>query len=171
MIDNRPVALDFFCCEGGLSAGLEAAGFRVIGVDNKKQPKYPYEFVLADAIKDFGSLLWKYRPAVAGGSPPCQLCGYGNPFNLKTDRHRLFETGGGFKLVAPPHNDHRGIRKTKMGRPFVDGELRQYIGNFTGPKAAREDLNVPWMSRDGIRECVPPAYGEYLGRQLLEVLP
>jgi DNA (cytosine-5)-methyltransferase 1 len=57
--------------------------------------------------------------------------------------------------------------KTKMGRPFVDGELRQYVGNFHGPAAARVDLGVPWMNRDGIRECIPPIYAEYVGRQLL----
>jgi DNA (cytosine-5)-methyltransferase 1 len=34
----------------------------------------------------------------------------------------------------------------------------------------REDMNVPWMSRDGIRECIPPAYTEYIGKHLMAFL-
>jgi DNA (cytosine-5)-methyltransferase 1 len=100
--------------------------------------------------------------------PDVRLCGL--MFGLKTDRHRYFETN--FPVEVPLHpvgpkgfEDHRDMPKTKMGRPFVEGELRQYVGNFHGVGAAREDLGVPWMNRDGVRECIPPAYGEYLGRQ------
>jgi len=101
--------------------------------------------------------------------PDVRLCGL--MFGLKTDRHRYFETN--FPVDVPPHpvgprgrEDHTDMPKTKMGRPFVEGELRQYVGNFHGVKLAREDLGVPWMNRDGVRECIPPAYGEHLGRAL-----
>lgn len=103
------------------------------------------------------------------GPSPVRLCGL--MFGLKTDRHRYFETN--FPVEVPAHpvgpagrEDHTDMPKTKMGRPFRDGELRQYVGNFHGVAAAREDLGVPWMNRDGVRECIPPAYGEYLGREL-----
>jgi DNA (cytosine-5)-methyltransferase 1 len=215
------VLFDFFCCQGGASKGYADAGFCVAGGDLEPQPRYPFEFLQSDAIRDFDALIEIYRPAVVVGSPPCQgysaaqviqgrehpklisqfrdrckasglpyvienvegardeliaperLCGL--MFGLQTDRHRLFETGGGFSLSVPEHprpgaqsrEDHRDMPKTKMGRPFVDGELRQYVGNFHGPAAARVDLGVPWMNRDGIRECIPPIYAEYVGRQLL----
>jgi DNA (cytosine-5)-methyltransferase 1 len=101
---------------------------------------------------------------------PVMLCGL--MFGLQTDRHRWFESS--VPLAPPAHpvgprgrSDHSDMPKTKMGRPFVAGELRQYVGNFHGPAAAREDLGVPWMSRDGIRECVPPAYTRLIGEQLL----
>lgn len=105
--------------------------------------------------------------------PDVRLCGL--MFGLKTDRHRYFELS--FPVELPEHpvgprgrEDHEDLPKTKMGRPFVEGELRQYVGNFHGPDAARDDLGTPWMTRRGMAECIPPAYGRFLGEQLLRHL-
>jgi DNA (cytosine-5)-methyltransferase 1 len=127
--------------------------------------------------RDHPDLIGEFRSAlVATGKPyvienveearpelrsPMMLCGLS--FGLRTDRHRLFESN--LPLSVPEHPAHpKG--KTKMGRPFQDGELRQYVGNFSGVQAAREDLGVHWMNRDGIRECIPPAYAHHLGEQV-----
>lgn len=96
---------------------------------------------------------------------PIMLCG--TAFGLRTYRHRLFESN--VALVAPEHGPHVQ-RQIKMGRPITDTDFYQAVGNFSGVALARKDMAVPWMNRDGIRECIPPVYAEHIGRQLMEAL-
>jgi DNA (cytosine-5)-methyltransferase 1 len=206
---SRPKLLDLFCCQGGASAGYVAAGFDVVGVDIDPQPRYPYEFVQADAIEYLAGHSGEFD--AIHGSPPCQrftnaqrimknehpdfitpyrelvrqsgkpyvienvvgspledpivLCGA--MFGLRTYRHRLFESNADLK--APEHPEHVA-RVTKMGRRLVEGEFMHVVGNFTGVAEGREIMGMPWASRDGLREAIPPAYAEFVGKQLLEKL-
>ncbi|MEU3370739.1 SAM-dependent methyltransferase [Streptomyces sp. NPDC006660] len=107
------------------------------------------------------------RGAAAKLHNPVMLCGA--MFGLKTYRHRYFETGGGFTLPQPPHPEHVAPQ-AKMGRPVPPGWYGQYVGNFSGVAQAREVMGVPWMNRDGIRECIPPAYTSWIGAQFLACL-
>ncbi|SNY53704.1 DNA cytosine methyltransferase [Paractinoplanes atraurantiacus] len=71
----RPWLLDVCCCQGGASAGYAAAGFEVTGVDNTPQPRYPFRFVLADALDYLRELIRTgeiRQYAAVAGSPPCQ---------------------------------------------------------------------------------------------------
>ncbi|MGW3425854.1 class I SAM-dependent methyltransferase [Streptomyces phaeochromogenes] len=98
---------------------------------------------------------------------PVMLCG--PMFALETYRHRFFETGGGFRFEQPGHYVHT-VPQAKMGRPVPPGYYGQFVGNFSGVDLARRVMGVPWMNRDGIRECIPPAYAEHIGRTALRSL-
>lgn len=96
---------------------------------------------------------------------PVMLCGAS--FGLRTYRHRLFETN--WQLTAPEHVRHTQAQ-VKMGRPIREGDFYQAVGNFSGVDIARRDMGVPWMNRDGVRECIPPVYAEHVGRQLITLV-
>lgn len=97
---------------------------------------------------------------------PKMLCG--GRFGLHTYRHRLFEFGGWPGFEEPHHVEHT-FPTVKMGRPLKEGDFYHAVGNFSNVPYVRSDMGVPWMNRDGIRECIPPCYAEFIGRAFLEM--
>lgn len=81
-------ALDLFCCAGGASAGLVAAGFDVVGVDKRRSKNYPFAFIHSDVFEylqtaDFSgfSFIWS--------SPPCQFASVLTPVEQKKKHPNL----------------------------------------------------------------------------------
>jgi len=64
--------LDLYCKAGGASVGYARAGFEVIGVDIKKQKRYPYQFIQADALDVLADKDFISQFDVIAASPPCQ---------------------------------------------------------------------------------------------------
>lgn len=218
MTQTRPLLLDLFCCAGGAAMGYHRAGFDVIGVDINPQPRYPFDFVQADAMKPpfpferfhaihasppcqrFSDLahrngngdewpdliepvrelleLWAVPYVIENveGAPlydPTMLCG--TMFDgVRVLRHRLFETN--WRLDAPPHRKHPLVfthdkRKAHYGQLDQDTSYVQVTGggNCT-VENKRSAMGTPWMTGSECNEAIPPAYTEWIGRQLLAAL-
>lgn len=103
---------------------------------------------------------------------PVVLCGTMFP-GLRVLRHRLFETN--WPLTAPPHPPGRhplvfthDKRKAHHGKLDQDTAYVQVTGGGNCTIAnARAAMGIDWMTKDELNEAIPPAYGEYVGRQLM----
>jgi DNA (cytosine-5)-methyltransferase 1 len=92
---------------------------------------------------------------------PIQLCGSG--FGLKVRRHRLFESN--VPLVGNTCN-HKA-----QGKPVgIYGSMRDEIpnGGHTAKTMAEanEAMGINWMIWGELVESIPPAYTEFIGKQL-----
>jgi len=99
---------------------------------------------------------------------PITLCGA--MFGLRSYRHRLFESS--VPLLVPPHPTHK-VRVNRRGenrRKHWDNggfiTITGDVGVYCGPEA----MGVGWMSGNELSQAIPPAYTEFLGRQLLTAL-
>lgn len=95
----------------------------------------------------------------------------GTPLRLK--RHRHFESS--LPLSAPRLCDHSG--QVPWGgvyggaRSDRDEARNVRRGGYTPEqKVAQELLDIDFMTMTGLRKSIPPAYTEWIGRQILEVL-
>ena len=211
---SHPRLLDLFSGAGGAAMGYYRAGFRVVGVDHRPQPHYPFEFHQADALEYLAEHGAEYDAIHA--SPPCQFVTRasqqwrvagkvypnlipstreairttgklyiienvmgapllapimltGGMFGLRVKRDRLFETN--FRVAPIPQPKQQGPA-VKMGRPFDarGGGSFYPVGHFSGVAEAREAMGIGWMTGAELTQAIPPAYTEYIGRQLLEAV-
>jgi DNA (cytosine-5)-methyltransferase 1 len=104
---------------------------------------------------------------------PLTLCG--TMFDgLRVRRHRLFESN--LPLAAPrpcpprhPLHYTRDKRKAHYGRLDERTAFVSVNGGGNCSKAAAAAMGIPnngWMTKDGLNQAVPPAYTEWVGRQV-----
>lgn len=103
---------------------------------------------------------------------PVRLCG--STFGLDVRRHRYFETN--WPAVGAPCNhrwqtprfpvpDKRSATRSRVVVP-VYGQL-----NYQGDLALRQAaMGIDWMGNTELIAAIPPAYTEYIGRQLAAFL-
>jgi DNA (cytosine-5)-methyltransferase 1 len=241
MLAMQPRLLDLFCGAGGCAAGYARAGFHVVGVDNRPQPRYPFTFVHGEALDILTRFLvggigataidtegrhWSIGDfAAIHASPPCQrysraaftndhrskhqdllpttrmlledlaipyvienvdcapmrppavmLCGL--MFGLKVFRHRWFESSA--LLLSPSHPGHKGKKIGRDGMCCVVGHgggvsrrMRESTKHGAGGQQNKAQwqaaMAIDWMSRNELAQAIPPAYAEFVGRQLIRV--
>lgn len=235
----KPVLVDLCCGAGGCSKGYADAGFEVIGIDHKKQPRYPFRFIESDVLD-----IDLPDADIYHASPPCQLFSIGSKkyrnqgkqypdvltplreklqrvgkpfiienvvgaplrkdlrlcgemFGLRVLRHRIFELHG-LTVLQPPHMKHRlSLREgSAVGVYGSNGTLymlshkndykqeyaklkkhkQSYYATVPGNGGNsysyqlgkwREAMGIDWMNKKELTQAIPPAYTEYIGRQII----
>jgi DNA (cytosine-5)-methyltransferase 1 len=130
----KPRLLDLFCGAGGAAMGYSRAGFEVVGVDNRPQPNYPFEFVQDDALALMSTYPWWDVPPFDAihASPPCQAYSVatrdktGRPDLVQATRERLQQTGLPYVIENVP------------GAPLIDPVT--ICGSSLGLKVRRHRL-------------------------------
>ncbi len=95
------------------------------------------------------------------------LCGA--MFGLRTYRHRWFETS--FFCFGKDHPRHvvRSDKGSRRKEHFLSGGFISVVGNvgsYCGPAA----MGIDWMIGDELSQAIPPAYTEFIGKQLMQRL-
>jgi len=94
---------------------------------------------------------------------PIVLCG--SMFGLPIRRHRYFEIWPPVLFLTPQCNH-------KPNPVYITGTPRPKNGPRKDPSAAvkREALGTPWMTIKNMDEAIPPAYTEWIGKQIINIL-
>lgn len=102
--------------------------------------------------------------------PDAVLCGTMFP-GLRVLRHRVFESN--IPLTTPEHGRHPLVfthdkRKAHYGKLDQDTSFVQVTGGGNCTIAnAKAAMGIDWMTKEELNEALPPAYTEYLGKQLM----
>ena len=102
---------------------------------------------------------------------PIMLCG--SSFGLRVRRHRLFESNISLEFLPCAHwwqDQSRIFRVRNHGEKWT-GVC--YVFGSGGCKARdhwEEAMGIDWMISYELTQAIPPAYTEYIGKQLLETL-
>ena len=100
---------------------------------------------------------------------PVMLCG--SMFNLHSGiyqlrRHRLFESNVSF--FAPASCNHQGKALGVYGNP--GGSSKRDGIKFAQIADWRAGMGIDWMTKDELKESIPPAFTEHVGKHLLSAL-
>lgn len=127
------------------------------------------------------ALQLQHRPYVIENVPPAvktdglrpdvRLCG--EMFDLGVLQHRVFEIDG-FAAPQPPHRPHRGYVRGWRHGVYRDGPYVAAYGEGGGKATVPEmqkAKRIDWTDdHEALREAIPPAYTEWIGRRLIEHL-
>lgn len=146
-----------------------------------KDRKYPLLLEpVRDMLDDSGRpwVIENVERAPLGGIVLC-----GTDFGLPIYRHRRF--GSNVLLLAPPHRQHEVVighgrmvndrRKGSLNNGSAKGAWgKQQIVTVAGGQCRKDEakraLGINWMHKPELMQAIPPAYTEFIGRQLIAAL-
>ncbi len=147
--------------------------------DLQKQSKIVYEDFIGptrDKLNEIG-LPWVIENVE--GAPlrnAAKLCGASVSFpDLRVIRHRYFETNWPLRGVQCPQKHPLVFtydkRKPHYGKLDQNEAYVQVTGGGNCSVAnAKDAMGISWMTKMELNEAIPPAYAEYVGRQLMDHL-
>jgi DNA (cytosine-5)-methyltransferase 1 len=128
--------------------------------------------LLIDAIRD--ELRSSGKPYVienvVGAPLETPIVLEGRMFGLKVLRKRLFESS--LFLLSPmiaPMKKRKHVADISEFERGQYGFVGVYGQRFSVP-VAREAMGIDWMTRAELAQAIPPAYTEFIGREMLRIL-
>ena len=98
---------------------------------------------------------------------PLVICG--TALGMQLIRHRHFDSST--LIFAPGKCRHRGDEIAVTGHSIVYAwHSRHRRSPHLGWALAREIMGIDWTTGNGVAQAIPPAYTEWIGRQLLPVV-
>jgi len=105
--------------------------------------------------------------------PDVKLCGYS--FGLRVHRHRLFETTE--LVMSVPYScrgwrDHVGVYGDHPdgGRLWTRKDGHAPLRRAASIEDGRDAMGIDWMDWPELKEAIPPAFTEHIGRQLIQAI-
>ena len=102
---------------------------------------------------------------------PVRICGTG--LSLPLRRHRLFESNVPLEGIGCRHDLYTEPRYWTGWRPKGEHRLStvvQVYGNAGGREHWPAAMGIDWMTSREMCEAIPPAYTQFIGRQLIDAL-
>jgi len=97
------------------------------------------------------------------------LCG--TMFGLKVFRHRLFVTEP-MIFMSPMSCNHydRSSNGGRNGDHHPESQFITVTGSVSPISKAKKAMGIDWMNRHELVQAIPPAYTEWIGKQMLQVM-
>ena len=102
---------------------------------------------------------------------PVMVCG--SSFGLLVRRHRLFEANFAMLQLPCAHYNEKADKPPLhrlQGKSRVVGCYGHGRGRGDSKALWAEAMGITWMTRDELSQAIPPAYTEFIGKYLLEVI-
>lgn len=109
---------------------------------------------------------------VVGADLICPITLCGTMFGIKVFRHRIFESS--CLMLQPPHIPHTGLQVGRDGFVCVAGHGDSGRGRIPADHRNKASwqlgMGIDWMTMGEMAEAIPPAYTEFIGRQLIRAI-